>query len=311
MRRNSLMVSMAPVYEVAVIPDSIRDPWWCAEVSAAEAWIAGRARNDNSGRSTAPRDWRWQPSPRSRSALPTTRPAAGSSNKTRTPARRCGPAAASAAVMAGSRRVQSARSMATFLAVEVGQHVGVGRACVFLLYWQVTHQAAVKSTNTGWPAASSWSTRPGSQGCQAPASARRDCCGGGLRDVRRRARPGQQRQARRSRPPRSPARVRPRRVRAQTTMLSATSSASRAPAPSMPLCWPSTQTSQATVANIGKAMQPAEGVHPRAGPRQQARDRRHQAGRQIGQRHAEADARRTSAAPGPRAGRSRNRATRP
>ena len=37
-------------------------------------------------------------------------------------------------------------------------------------------------------------------------------------------------------------------------MLIATSSASSAPAPSMPLCWPSTHTSQATVANIGKAI---------------------------------------------------------
>ena len=40
-----------------------------------------------------------------------------------------------------------------------------------LLYWQVTHQAAVKSTNTGWPEASSWSTRPASQACHGPLAA--------------------------------------------------------------------------------------------------------------------------------------------
>ncbi len=49
-------------------------------------------------------------------------------------------------------------------------------------------------------------------------------------------------------------RARPRSVKAHTSMLIATSNTSSAPAPSMPLCWPSTHTSQATVANIGKAM---------------------------------------------------------
>ena len=37
---------------------------------------------------------------------------------------------------------------------------------VFLLYWHVTHHAAVKSTNTLWPVDVSWSTRPGSQASQ-------------------------------------------------------------------------------------------------------------------------------------------------
>ena len=49
-------------------------------------------------------------------------------------------------------------------------------------------------------------------------------------------------------------RVRPRSVSAHTTMLIATSRASSAPAPSTPLCCPSTHTSQATVANMGKAI---------------------------------------------------------
>jgi hypothetical protein len=49
-------------------------------------------------------------------------------------------------------------------------------------------------------------------------------------------------------------RARPFSVSAHTTNAPLTSSASRAPAPSIPVCWPSTQTSQTTVANIGKAI---------------------------------------------------------
>ena len=45
----------------------------------------------------------------------------------------------------------------------------------------------------------------------------------------------------------------PRKVNAQVSHATATSSNSRAPAPSMPLCCPSTHTSQATVAYMGKA----------------------------------------------------------
>src|SRR6185312_9141593 len=69
------------------------------------------------------------------------------------------------AVMAGSRRVQSARSNATFLAARSASTAGFA-SVVRWLYWQVTHQAAVKSTSTGRPVATIWSTRPGSQGCQ-------------------------------------------------------------------------------------------------------------------------------------------------
>ena len=41
---------------------------------------------------------------------------------------------------------------------------------------------------------------------------------------------------------------------AQAMKASASSTASSAAAPSMPTCWPITQTSQITVANIGKAI---------------------------------------------------------
>ena len=72
--------------------------------------------------------------------------------------------------MAGSRRVQSARTNATFLADRSAITAGLANV-VFLLYWQVTHQAAVKSTNTGRPVARICSTRPGSQACQEPSLA--------------------------------------------------------------------------------------------------------------------------------------------
>ena len=123
---------------------------------------------------------------------------------------------------------------------------------VFLLYWQVTHQAAVKSTNTGVPADSACSTRPGAQACQRsvpapPAS---------LTTVLNMFWP----MAPASKALSSSAivattrRLRPPSVNAHSTALRATNKASSAPAPSMPLCWPSTQISQTTVANIGNAM---------------------------------------------------------
>ncbi len=94
--------------------------------------------------------WRWRTAPRPRRAPRTAPPApcpARRSTYTGTPLR---PSWASAAVMAGSRRVQSARSRATFLAAKSAS-TSASASVVFLLYWQVTHQAAVKSTNTGWP----------------------------------------------------------------------------------------------------------------------------------------------------------------
>src|SRR5665647_3507829 len=66
--------------------------------------------------------------------------------------------------MAGSRRVQSASNRVTFLASKSASTSWLA-SVVFLLYWQVTHQAAVKSTNTGTPLASTCSTRPGSHVC--------------------------------------------------------------------------------------------------------------------------------------------------
>ena len=127
---------------------------------------------------------------------------------------------------------------------------------VFLLYWQVTHQAAVKSTNTLWPWAVSWSTRPGSQACQpcapsanCPAACSLSCIfvrfgplahiNSALTAIENVA---------------ITVRVWPFKVSAQTLNESSTSRPSRVPAPSMPLCWPSTHTSQATVANIGNAI---------------------------------------------------------
>ena len=44
------------------------------------------------------------------------------------------------------------------------------------------------------------------------------------------------------------------RPQAHSAKASATSTASSAAAPSMPVCWPSTQTSQTTVASIGNAI---------------------------------------------------------
>src|SRR5512144_998120 len=62
--------------------------------------------------------------------------------------------------MAGSRRVQSARTSATFFAANsarTSSEFSTSR----LLTWQVTHHAAVKSTNTGRPEAVSAATVSG------------------------------------------------------------------------------------------------------------------------------------------------------
>ena len=128
---------------------------------------------------------------------------------------------------------------------------------VRLLYWQVTHQAAVKSTNTGRPSASSSAWRSALQGCQlrpctvvatgAPgvASAMRVTLGPT-------AQPSHSRPA--SDKPASAVRLLPRKPSDHTSSASTTSSMSRAAAPSMPLCCPSTHSSHTTVANMGKAM---------------------------------------------------------
>ena len=121
-----------------------------------------------------------------------------------------------------------------------------------MLYWQVTHQAAVKSTNTGAPLASSCSTRPGAHGCQRSVAEAVLVVSAIFKTFW----------------PIAPVnialiaieivaidqRARPVSVSDQITKLKATSSASSALAPSMPVCCPSTHTSQTTVANIGNAM---------------------------------------------------------
>ena len=71
--------------------------------------------------------------------------------------------------MAGSRRVQSARSSSTRLALK-SAITSASASVVRLLNWQVTHHAAVKSTKTGRPLASAACTRSADQGCQPSAS---------------------------------------------------------------------------------------------------------------------------------------------
>src|SRR3954466_87071 len=94
----------------------------------------------------------------------------------------------------------------------------------FLLYWQVTHQAAVKSTKTGCPDASTCSTRPGSHGCHGP------CAWPEVGAVCTRVTDGPAIQASIAKDATanvaSTARVRPCKVNAHATIASATSSAS-------------------------------------------------------------------------------------
>ena len=168
--------------------------------------------------------------------------------------------------MAGSRRVQSARSSDTLRAAKSANTSALARV-VFLLYWQVMHQAAVKSTNTGLPAASSASTRPGAQACHWPKlagaisspDADADACAAwavGASSIFK------------TFWPKTPAnsaqtaiemlakakRLRPFRPKDQTTSAKPSSRASRLAAPSTPLRCPSTHSSQTTVAHIKKAM---------------------------------------------------------
>ena len=84
------------------------------------------------------------------------------------------PSADSARVMSGSRRVQSARTSATFLRANAARTSWV-LSTRRLFTWHVTHHAAVKSTNTGRPDAASSATRAGVYGCQSasPAATRR------------------------------------------------------------------------------------------------------------------------------------------
>src|SRR5688572_24178772 len=64
----------------------------------------------------------------------------------------------SASVMAGSRDVQSALSVATFFSWNFARTDAADNATRSFT-WQVRHQAAPKSTNTGRPAARSSFTR--------------------------------------------------------------------------------------------------------------------------------------------------------
>ena len=128
----------------------------------------------------------------------------------------------------------------------------------FLLYWQVMHQAAVKSTNTGWPAASSASTRPGAQACHADAVPLGALEADGVPVSSMRVTSGPIAPVKPARAVietiANTVRLVPVRFSDHTTRLRVSSSASKAPAPSTPLKWPRTQTSQTTVASMGKAM---------------------------------------------------------
>ena len=161
--------------------------------------------------------------------------------------------------MAGSRRVQSARISTTWRLAKSASSVASAKV-VFLLNWQVTHQAAVKSTNTGRPALSCVCTSASDQACQrgrsaaffslallavADEGASRKAKGSQLL-------PSHSKVARAR--PLMTQRVRPVRPSAQTSHATVSNKASRPLAPSMPVCWPSTHSSQITVANIGKAM---------------------------------------------------------
>ncbi len=159
--------------------------------------------------------------------------------------------------MAASRRVQSARSSSTLRALKSAS-TWASASVVRLLYWQVTHQAAVKSTKTGRPCAWASATRAVDQGCQgALASAVTALAWAPSRS----AGTSQASAAASSAMPSVPSTRRapvlwPGVPSAQAAKASTTRLPSSAAAPSMPTCWPSTHTSQTTVPNIGNAISP-------------------------------------------------------
>ena len=128
---------------------------------------------------------------------------------------------------------------------------------VRLLNWQVTHHAAVKSTKTMRPSERSSAARAGLHACHtaAFAAAAAPCAVSSARspgNVHAKASPSTPSEA--TRKPRLATRPKACEPQAQATKDSATRLPSKAAAPSMPVCCPSTQTSQTTVANIGKAI---------------------------------------------------------
>src|SRR5512145_2482457 len=78
---------------------------------------------------------------------------------------------ASACAISGSRRVQSARTSWTPRARNASS-TSWRESTSFLFTWQVTHHAAVNSTNTGFPAAVSAVSVCAEYGCHAPSPAR-------------------------------------------------------------------------------------------------------------------------------------------
>ena len=155
--------------------------------------------------------------------------------------------------MVGSRCVQSARKRATFLAF-ISANTSAFASVVFLLYWQVMHHAAVKSTNTGRLAANSALTFSCVHACHvadgedadAALEPSFDCAIKGPIVPANSAKLAMDTAEK-------IARLRPVKFNDHTTHASTSSSASNAAAPSTPLKCPSTHTSQITVASMGKA----------------------------------------------------------
>ena len=245
-------------------------------------------------------------------------PARCPAGRTRTPARRCGPATPARRVIAGSRRVQSARSRATLCRCRSASHRVGCPAWSSRCTWQVTHQAAVKSTNTGLPAAHELG-RPcaGDQGSHGSRRRARACGRAAAARLRRAASATAQRErgagaATASRAEHDARAAAQRRASSSQQAKATSSSRAARRQPSMPLCWASTQTSQAAVANIGKARSLRE-ARPSTGPgrgsqRSSAGD---EASGQEGQGQAQRRARRTPAAPAAPAGSARSPARRP
>ena len=153
---------------------------------------------------------------------------------------------------AGSRRVQSARSKVTWRWAKSCSNSGSDKV-VRLLYWHVTHQAAVKSTNTGRPWAKAACCLSAVQACHDTPSTAVVVAASGAAVSRVMLGPMVQAVATNTTAVKTamPLRAPPFRPHAHTTALSDTKSINKAAAPSIPLCWPSTHSSHTTVANMG------------------------------------------------------------
>ena len=156
--------------------------------------------------------------------------------------------------MAASRRVQSARSNTTFLSAKACITCGLDKTCCSL-YWQVMHQAAVKSTNTGRPDAKASCSACAVQLPQVfacalfcPATALVSTC----EDTRKARLPVNTETSSATAP--NPSAARPGKCKAQRHMDRHKSTATSMAATSRPAMWAKTHTSQTTVAAIGNTI---------------------------------------------------------